>query len=252
MTRIGTTFRRLGKAGQVAAIPYLPVGISDVQTSRVLLPIIGRQGADLIALGTTLTMRYESGEDAVPTGASLDDCLSIAAEARRTNEVPHVLVATRADAEQYGFEGLAIHSAQSGIDGILIPDLSLDDFGIVAPLFAASGVDAIPAISPALSEADLAKLAHAVGFAYCPVFVFSELANTAVRDRIADVTELPLVIGVDEFLLDTMPGGTKLGDGILARTGLSEIIVAHPEDEIMLEVSDHVRVIQDSIRKAGW
>lgn len=252
MSRIASTFRRLGKAGQVAAIPYLPVGAPDVEASRLLLPIIGRQGADLIALGTTMTMRYTDGGNAVQTGASLDDCLRIASEARRTNEVPLVLISTVADAQDYGFEGLAIHCAQAGVDGLLMPDLSLDNFAVVAPICSAAGIDPIPVIHPLVGDVELSQLLLATGFVYCPVFVFSELAAVDLKARVLDSTELPLVLGVDDFLLETMPDGGKLGDGVLVRSGLSEIILSHPEYEVMLEVSDHVRLIQESIAKAGW
>ncbi|MEO5953694.1 MAG: tryptophan synthase subunit alpha, partial [Chloroflexia bacterium] len=148
--------------------------------------------------------------------------------------------------------GLSIHCAQAGVDGLLIPDLSLDNFAVVAPICSAAGVDPVPVIAPSVGDIALSQLLLATGFVYCPVFVFSELAGADLKARVLDSTGLPLVIGVDDFLLETVPGGGKLGDGVLVRSGLSEIILSHPEYEIMLEVSDHVRLIQESIAKAGW
>ncbi|HST04076.1 MAG TPA: tryptophan synthase subunit alpha, partial [Chloroflexia bacterium] len=51
MSRIDTTFRRLRKSGEIALIPYLTVGYPTLELTRQLLPVIGRQGADLIELG---------------------------------------------------------------------------------------------------------------------------------------------------------------------------------------------------------
>jgi len=252
MSRIASTFRRLSKANQVAAIPYLPVGLPDVQTSRLLLPIIGRQGADMIALGTLSAMRSAADGASLSTGATLDDCLNIAAEARRTNEVPLILISLVADAQEYGFEGLSIHSAQAGIDALLILDLSLSDFAVIAPICSAMGVDAIPVISPDIQAATLSQLTLATGFVYCPVSQFSELTKANLKTQVAEATDLPLVIGIDAETLADLPLNTKLADCVLARSGMSEILLSHPEYEVMLEVSDHVRVIQDSIVRAGW
>ncbi len=251
MSRIESTFRRLGKANQVAAIPYLPVGIPDVQTSRLLLPIIGRQGADLIALGTLETMGLPQ-EEVSATGASLDDCLRIAAEARRTNEVPLVLVSTVAEAQEYGFEGLAVHCAQAGVDGLLMLDMEPSDFRIVAPVVSAAGVDAIVVFSGEAQDWNSADPGFASGFVYCGVSDRPGFADLNLSDRVKGVTDLPLVVGVDAEMLASLPRGSKAADGVLARSGMGEIITSHPEYEVMLEVSDHVRVIQDSIGRAGW
>ena len=250
MTRISSTFRRLGKAGEVAAIPYMPIGSPDVQTSRSLLPVIGRQGADLIAFGPLLTLPgLGNNRGGQHTGASLHDCIGIAAEARRTNEVPLILVSDLAAALAYGLVMLADACAGSGIDGLLIPDLPLEEFASFAAICAGAGTDPIPAVSVAIQ--DPAPLASAGGFVYFAPGSLSALDLDQVRTRILAAVPLPIVIGVAGDDPGMLPATLNAADGILAGSGLAKHLTAHPQDEIMLEVSDYIRALKEATTRVG-
>ena len=248
MTRISSTFRRLSKAGEVAAIPYLPIGVPDLRTSRSLLPVIGRQGADLIAIGPLLALPgLDDSPGMAQAGANLDDCLSIAAEARRTNEVPIILVSDRDGAQGYGVGALASACASSGVDGLLIVDLVLEDFATFAAICAGAGVDPIPAISESI--VDLLPVASAGGFVYCGARSTSVVDVRLLRDRLSAVIDLPLVVGVATGKREALPADIGQADGVLGGSGLVALLTSHPEDEIMLEVSDHVRALKEVVAR---
>lgn len=247
MSRITSTFRRLGRSGEIAAIPYLPVGWPDVQTSRSLLPVIGRQGADLIALGTTASIPWPGIAPGLQAnGAKLDECLSISAEARRTNEVPLVLVTQLAVAQAYGVQSLASGCASSGIDGLLITDLTPSDFAALAPKCTEAGVDLVPVVSKMLTDAGFALLRDARGFIYYPVDTLQDTTWDGIRERLGGRIELPLVIGANMAILSEWESVTGKADGVLARDGLADISTSHPRDEIMLEVSDYVHSLKEA------
>src|SRR5689334_25390733 len=95
MSRISSAFRRLQKVNEAALIPYVTVGYPSLDITRQLVPVIARQGADLIELGIPFSDPLADGATvqrashaALETGVSLADCLSLAAEARRANEIP--------------------------------------------------------------------------------------------------------------------------------------------------------------------
>jgi tryptophan synthase alpha chain len=250
MTRITSTFRRLGKAGEVAAIPYLPIGVPDAQTGRSLLPVIGRQGADLVAIGPLLALPgLDDLAAAGYAGGSLDDCMSIAAEARRTNEVPLILVSNSDAAQAYGLDRLARACASSGVDGLLIADLVPGEFASFAAICVGAGVDPIPAISASIE--DLSLLASAGGFVYCAVGEPDDADVEILRANIASITDLPLVIGVAADNPDALPASLSLADGVLAGSGLVARLTSHPPDEIMLEVSDHVRAVKAAVSRSA-
>src|SRR5205823_9929462 len=55
MGRIASAFKRLGKVGEAALIPYVAAGYPSLDVTRQLVPVIARQGADLIQLGVPLS-----------------------------------------------------------------------------------------------------------------------------------------------------------------------------------------------------
>ncbi len=228
-------------------IPYLPVGLPDLQTSRSLLPVIGRQGADLIALGTSARLRgLEGGGGWLEGMGSMDDCLSIAAEARRTNEVPLVLVCALAEARDYGFDRLVSGCAEAGIDGVLIPDISIEGFGPFGALCMEAGVDAIQPVSDQWAGAIAVSIPEGGGFAYCTPGSSNGVRVNELRQRVLDRTGLPLVVGMEAVAGEAAPA-----DGILVGRGMDEILVSHPPDEIMLEVSDYVRGLKEAATRVG-
>ena len=111
------------------------------------------------------------------------------------------------------------------------------------------GVDAIAVVSREVHDAQLQELAPVGGFVYCPVSGVSDLALGDLFARVSEVTGLPFVVGIDT--LEAIPQGVRSGDGVLARTGLAEAMSSHPDDEIMLEVSDQVRALKEALGRAG-
>src|SRR5438874_2330717 len=121
MGRIASAFKRLGKVGEAALIPYVAVGYPSLDITRQLVPVIARQGADLIELGQALSESLTSGPSAgavSPTPrehrVSLDDCLSVAAEARRANEIPLLFTTDYNSIYEYDLHRFASDCAASG------------------------------------------------------------------------------------------------------------------------------------------
>ena len=51
MSRIPGAFRRIAKAGEAALVTYFAAGVPSLDVTRRLLPVIGRQGVDMIVVG---------------------------------------------------------------------------------------------------------------------------------------------------------------------------------------------------------
>src|SRR5438270_11824111 len=95
MGRIASAFKRLGKVNEAALIPYVTVGYPSLDITRQLVPVMARQGADLIEMGVPFSDPLADGATiqrashaALAQGVTVDDCFSVAAEARLANEMP--------------------------------------------------------------------------------------------------------------------------------------------------------------------
>ena len=128
MTRIGRMFENLKRDGRKGFIAYLTAGDPSPERTPALVEALVRGGADLIELGVPFSdpiadgpVVQRAGDRALKAGTSLKVVLEIAAEIRRTSEVPLLLFTYLNPVMRYGLERLAQDAAASGIDGCLNP-----------------------------------------------------------------------------------------------------------------------------------
>jgi tryptophan synthase alpha chain len=249
MSRIPGTFRRLAKSGEAALITYLPAGVPSLDVTRRLLPIVARQGADLIVIGATTSISGDSLDGLERAEASLADCISIAAEARRSNEVPLVLLAHHADVHAHGLEVLASECGASGVDALFVPDLPLAFAGPLAEARQASGVDLVLAFSTPGDVDRMAELSTVTGgFVYVAEEDEASLASLVEEARLR--TELPVVVLSHAGSPDDVAALARLADGVLVADALLPFM-AGAEEELMLDVSEAVRALKAATPKAA-
>ena len=92
----------------------------------------------------------------------------MAAEARRTNEIPLLFMGYYNPIHAYGLERLASDCAVSGVDGLIVPDLPPEEAGDLKAACEAAGVDLIFLVAPTSTDERLQIVAEmASGFIYC-------------------------------------------------------------------------------------
>lgn len=263
MSRIASAFRRLHKLNETALIPYVTVGYPSLDITRQLLPVIGRQGADLIELGVPFSDPMADGATvqrashaALENGVSLADCLSVAADARRTNEIPLLFMSYYNPIHAYGLEKLAAGCAASGVDGLIVPDLPPEEAGELRAACQASGIDLIFLVAPTSTEERLQKVAEmASGFIYCVSLTGVTGARSQIGPGVDDLvarvrkyTDLPLAVGFGISTPEQVAEVTRFADAAVVGSSLINLIESSPEDEILLAVSDYVRSLKEATR----
>jgi tryptophan synthase alpha chain len=264
MSRIAGTFRRLQKSGEAALIPYVTVGYTSLDLTRRILPIIARQGADLIELGIPFSDPLADGATvqrashaALEAGVTVADCLSVAAEARRANEVPLIFMSYYNPIHRYGLARFAADSAASGVDGLIIPDLPPEEAGDLKAACDAAGIDLIFLVAPTSTDERISQVAQmASGFVYCVSLVGvtgarSELGTSVSQlvERVRRFTDLPLVVGFGIGKPEQVAQVAAIADGAVVGSALVNLIESHPEDEVILEVSDYIRSLKEATRR---
>jgi tryptophan synthase alpha chain len=264
MSRIDTTFRRLRKTGEIALIPYLTVGYPTLDITRQLLPVIGRQGADLIELGIPFSDPLADGATvqrayhaALENGVTLADCLSVAAEARRSNEVPLLFMTYYNPIHNYGLQRFATDCANAGIDGLIIPDLPPEEAALIKAECVSAGIDLIFLLAPTSTDERIKMVVElASGFIYCVSLTgvtgaradLSEEARKLVA-RVRQHTDLPLVVGFGIGSPDQVAQVAQIADGAVVGSALINLLEKHPVDEpmeIMMEASDYIRSLKEA------
>jgi len=210
MTRIGKLFERLREENRCGMVAYLTAGDPSPEATPGLVAALERGGADLIELGVPFSdpiadgpVIQLAGERALKAGTTLARVLQIAAEIRKTSEVPLLLFTYLNPALRYGFERLARDARAAGIDGCLLTDASVEEAGDYVGQMRAAGLDTVFLAAPTSTDARLKRVAeYSSGF----VYLVSRTGITGEQQSIADsamplvermraITDLPLAMG---------------------------------------------------------
>ena len=254
MGRIASAFRRLGKINEAALVPHLTVGYPSLDITRQLVPIMARQGADIIGIGipTHGAPGYDISHN-ISGDIMIEQCLSLATEARRANEIPLLFVISRASIVQYGPYRFAVDCAASGVDGFVVPDLLTTDAAEFKEASESSGIDLILRITPANADSWFEVVAElASGFVYCvsDPGAAEEIESTAeLVARVRLHTDLPLVVDSGISTQAEVAIAAMFAEGVAISTAITELIQSVPEEDVMLDVAGLVRELKEATAK---
>ncbi len=265
MSRIANTFRRLRKANEAALIPYLTVGYPSVDATRQLVPVIARQGADLIELGVPFSDPMADGatvqrssEGARRNGVTLATCLQVAADARRANDVPLLFMSYYNPIFTYGVERFARQCAAAGVDGLIVPDLPPEEAEELKVACTEEGVDLIFLVAPTSTDERLQRVAEmASGFIYCVSLTGVTGARAELSQGIEEMlarvrryTDLPLVVGFGISTPEHVREISQMADGAVVASALINYIETLDDDDLVTGASDFVRELKAATVRA--
>ena len=130
MNRIRTVFQRLQSQKRKAIIPYITPEFPVKGTTVPLILGLEKAGASLIEVGIPfsdpiadgVTIQHSS-HIAIQNGATIGRVLESVKDARRTSDIPLVLMGYVNPILGYGMERFLRDANQCGVDGVIVPDL---------------------------------------------------------------------------------------------------------------------------------
>ena len=155
-------------------IPFFTAGFPDVETTRQLVIAAVESGADMIELGFPFSDPLADGPSiqfssqvALANGASLAGALKFVSELRRSTDVPLLLMGYVNPLLAYGLENFCVEASKSGVDGLIVPDLPVDEAGELETKALANGLSLTFLASPTSSPARLKLIdRHSADFVY--------------------------------------------------------------------------------------
>jgi tryptophan synthase alpha chain len=197
MSRIEETFRQLKERGEGALIGYLTMGDPDMETSEKLIKRISKH-VDILELGIPFTDPIADGptiqaaiERSLDAGMNTDKAFKMVKGLRKSGiEIPFVFMTYYNIVLQYGEERFVKRCRETGVDGILISDMPLEESGEVLELCKKYGVDFIFLIAPTTTERRIKKIVkEASGFIYLVSLLGVTGARAALQKRTITTTK---------------------------------------------------------------
>jgi tryptophan synthase alpha chain len=190
MTRLDGTFTHLRGAGSTGLIAYVTAGDPDLPRSADVLLALDRAGADVIEVGVPFSDPVADGPviersagRARAAGATLKTTLEVIGNVRRAVRAPIVLFTYGNPVFRMGEAAFAERAARSGVDGVLVLDLPVEEAGEFRTLLASWGLAMICMISPTTAET---RLAQAVSLGRGFLYAISRLGVTGMREALPD------------------------------------------------------------------
>ena len=223
-----------------AFIPFITCGDPDLETTGKLVRAMAAAGADIIELGIPFSDPTAEGPTiqganlrALSGGVTTDKIFDFVRTLKDVN-VPLVFMTYANVVFSYGIERFAAACAETGISGLILPDVPHEEKEEFAPIFRAKGIDFISLIAPT-SDQRIAEIAKdAEGF----IYIVSSLGVTGVRseirtdlaavtEQIRKYTDIPCAIGFGISTPEQAAKMAKIADGCIVGSAIVKQIAEH-------------------------
>ena len=227
-----------------AFIAFLTCGDPDLETTAAAVREAVRNGADLIELGIPFSdptaegpVIQEANLRALTGGATTDRIFDLVRSLRRDVSVPMVFMTYANVVYSYGAEKFIALCRETGIDGLILPDLPFEEKEEFRPLCRENGVDLISLIAPT-SENRISMIAReAEGF----IYIVSSLGVTGTRSEITtdlasivrvvrENANVPCAIGFGISTPEQAKKMASLSDGAIVGSAIVKLMARYGKD----------------------
>ncbi len=259
MSRIASVF---AKPNYTAFIAYITVGYPSIEATLKVVPLLASNGCDLVELGIPFSDPIADGVTiqkasfhALQNRVSPKICLDVAKELRRKVKVPLVFMTYFNPVFNYGLEKFCDACAESGIDGLIIPDLPPDEGYDLEIDTQNHGIDVIYLLAPNSTEKRIRLVAEkSRGF----IYLVSVTGVTGARDKLPSgleafvasvrrVASQPLCVGFGISTPQQAEQLARIADGVIVG---SRIIQLMDKDKSLSLVEDFTRQLRNALDKS--
>ena len=213
--RIDKKFKELKSMNQKALICYVVAGYPDIRASEDIITSLINGGADIIEIGIPFSDPIADGstiQDAIQnslmSGTTPDMCLELASRIRKTfPDIPLIIMTYSNILFRKGYIQFAQQAKKSGIDGLIIPDIPIEEAKEYLDAVKKAGMSTIFLVSPNTSEKRLKIISKfCTGFLY----VISIFGTTGERKGFDEYT-IQSIKRVKKVISDNLPLAVGFG-----------------------------------------
>lgn len=217
---------------------YLTLGFPKLSTTEALIPALERVGTDILELGFPFsdpladgpTIQFAS-EQAIKQGVRLQDAFRLIRKLRRDGlKIPVIFFSYLNPIMHYGVSRAIRQLRQSGFDGLIVPDLPLEEGRMWEPWFQRSNLSLVYLAAPTTTDARIREIAkRSSGF----IYYVSLRGVTGARNSfppdltrkikaIKKITQKPILVGFGVSQEKQAHAIAHVADGIIVGSAIVE------------------------------
>ena len=227
MSRIKKAFE-----GKKAFIGFLTAGDPSLEKTEEYILEMERAGADLIEIGIPFSdpiaegiVIQEANIRALKNGVNVEQIFEMVERLRKKTEIPLVFLTYINPVYHYGYERFFERAKQTGLDGVIIPDLPFEEKGELKAAAEHNGVDIISLIAPTSQQRIEEIAADASGF----IYIVSSMGVTGMRSEIK--TDISSILSAIRRVTDKYD--------VQELKGMIQEHVAYTNSEVGKRILDH-------------
>lgn len=211
MNRIEQKMKQLKKQNKKAFITYMTAGLPDMKQCMEIIKAQEEVGTDVIELGIPFSDPVADGPiiqaasyEAICKGVTVKKVFEAAGQLRKSGcEIPIIFMMYYNTILHYGVSGFAKKCSETGIDGLIIPDLPYEEQQELSTELEKEGKTIlIQLVSPASKQRLPMLVKNARGFIYCVSSMgvtgqektfYNQIRN--YLEEVKQVSKIPIMIG---------------------------------------------------------
>ena len=228
--------------GQMTLLAYVTVGYPTADSTVAVVRALAEAGVDAVELGIPFSDPLADGPTvqaastaAIASGTTVASCLRTAAEIRAAlPDLPLLFMGYYNPILQYGPERFAFAAVNAGVDGVIVPDLPLEEAEEFDGPCREAGLGIVPLIAPVTPPERIAAIARRG-----PVFLYvtSRMGVTGARgtlprglpelvQRARAATTAPLAVGFGISRPEHIAALRPLADAAVVGSALLDAVAA--------------------------
>ena len=227
-----------------AFIPFITCGDPDLATTERIIYALERAGADCIELGIPFSdptaegiVIQEANIRALKNKITTDDIFDLVRKVRSRVHIPLAFMTYANVIFSYGIEKFAKTCEETGINGLILPDVPYEEKEEFSSTFQEHGVDFISLIAPTSHDRISMIAKRAEGFVYC----VSSLGVTGTRTEITtDIGEMVRLVKAEKDIPCAIGFGisnpaqarqmARYGDGVIVGSAIVKLCAKYGTD----------------------
>ncbi len=229
MNRICQKMKELKEKKKTALITYITAGDPNIKQTEELIYALEKGGAHIVEIGIPHSdpiadgpVIQDAAQRSLEAGTKIKDIFECVKQVRMNSQVPIGFLVYYNMVYAYGIQAFVEECANIGVDGLIIPDLPLEEQDEIMPYLKATKVALIPLVAPT-SKARIKHItSRGNGFVYC----ISSMGITGQESSfykdvdlflktVRESTDLPIAVGFGISSKEDVERFEGLVDGVI-------------------------------------
>ncbi|MBI1335392.1 MAG: tryptophan synthase subunit alpha [Phycisphaera sp.] len=267
MNRVDTIFNTLRASGQKALMPFITAGDPDLATTAAMLPALEKAGASIVELGFPFSDPIADGPviqasmtHALAQGVRPGAIFDMAKAHRQRLNIALVAMVSYTLVHRIGVREFARRAAAVGIDGLIVPDLTLEESAPMREAARNEGLVCSFLIAPNTPIERAKEIAQASsGFIYLLARsgITGERSNLPPDlgervEALRGVTDLPIAVGFGIAQREQVQSVVEVADAAIVGSAIMRRVADLREEgaaKIVRGVAEFVSDLAEGLRQ---